>query len=127
MGLGKTLTILALITSTLDLAEARRAAVRTNDIMRESEPEVNSRATLIIAPVSTLGNWEEQILTHVYPGQLSYCVYHGKNRSVDSARLCNIDIVITTFSVVAQEWKSKRDPFHATNFYRAVLDEAHDI
>jgi SWI/SNF-related matrix-associated actin-dependent regulator of chromatin subfamily A3 len=63
----------------------------------------------------------------VYPGQLSYFVYHGKNRSWDSARLCNNDIVITTFSIVAQEWKSKHDPLHDINFYRVVLDEAHEI
>jgi SWI/SNF-related matrix-associated actin-dependent regulator of chromatin subfamily A3 len=29
--------------------------------------------------------------------------------------------------MVAQEWKSKRGPLHSVDFYRLVLDEAHDI
>jgi hypothetical protein len=53
MGLGKTLTILALITTTLELAEAHQAATRTNSLMYDSEPGVHSKATLIIAPVSS--------------------------------------------------------------------------
>jgi SWI/SNF-related matrix-associated actin-dependent regulator of chromatin subfamily A3 len=41
--------------------------------------------------------------------------------------LHNYDIIITTFSILAQEWKSKRDPLHGVDFYRLVLDEAHAI
>lgn len=61
------------------------------------------------------------------PGTLRYFIYHGKSRPTDPASLCNYDIVFTTFSIVSQEWKSERDPLHAIDFYRLVLDEAHEI
>ncbi|KAF8241749.1 hypothetical protein K440DRAFT_621815 [Wilcoxina mikolae CBS 423.85] len=125
MGLGKTLTILALITITMDLADAFQAGRNSRACGFILAPR--SKATLIVTPVSTLGNWEEQISSHVKPGELSYLVYHGRNRHINPAALNSYDIVITTPSIVAQEWASKHDPLHAIEFYRIVLDEAHDI
>lgn len=61
------------------------------------------------------------------PGELSYLVYHGRNRHIDPATLNTYDIIITTPSIITQEWNSKHDPLHAIEFYRIVLDEAHDI
>ncbi|KAF8244002.1 hypothetical protein K440DRAFT_29880 [Wilcoxina mikolae CBS 423.85] len=125
MGLGKTLTILSLITATLELADTHHSEME--DLLSAPEFKMRSRATLVVTPVSTLGNWEEQIATHVWPGRLRYFVYHGKNRPTDPASLCDYDVVFTTFSIVSQEWKSERDPLHAIDFYRLVLDEAHEI
>ncbi|KAI5858908.1 SNF2 family N-terminal domain-containing protein [Tricharina praecox] len=122
MGLGKTLSILSLITGTLE--EARR--------VRAQEPIGRicaSGTTLIVTPVSTLGNWEQQISTHVLPGRLSVLVYHGKNRAGNSnaATLSRYDIILTTPSVVSHEWSSAHHPLHELEFYRLVIDEAHDI
>ncbi|KAF8545103.1 SNF2 family N-terminal domain-containing protein [Trichophaea hybrida] len=125
MGLGKTLTILSLITATLELAGTHQSGME--DLLCAPDINMRSRATLIVTPVSTLGNWEEQIATHVWPGKLRYFIYHGKNRPTDPASLCDYDVVFTTFSIVSQEWKSERDPLHAIDFYRLVLDEAHEI
>jgi hypothetical protein len=51
MGLGKTLTILSLITATLELADAHQSG--TEDLLYTPGSRVRSRATLIVTPVSS--------------------------------------------------------------------------
>ncbi|KAI9824431.1 MAG: hypothetical protein M1832_001966 [Thelocarpon impressellum] len=137
MGLGKTLSILSLVLSTLDDATAWS---RKKPPAPKSADEVplmrNSKTTLLVSPLSTIANWEEQIKTHVREGTLSYYVYHGSNRCNDLARLARYDLVITTYSVVSSEFdrrskKMKRggavSPLEQTNWFRIVLDEGHMI
>ena len=50
-----------------------------------------------------MSNWEKQIEDHVVPGQLSYCVYYGKNRTMTPTELRKYDIVITTYQTVTQD------------------------
>src|SRR4051812_21921516 len=57
---------------------------------------LKSRGTLIICPLSTVANWEEQLASHVQEGTLSIYVYHGGARISDPSHLINYDIVITT-------------------------------
>ncbi|PKK58057.1 hypothetical protein RhiirC2_796933, partial [Rhizophagus irregularis] len=49
-----------------------------------------------------LENWVEQINTHVKKGSLSYYVFHGSNRNNDPEFLKNYDIIITTYTILAQ-------------------------
>jgi SWI/SNF-related matrix-associated actin-dependent regulator of chromatin subfamily A3 len=51
MGLGKTLTILSLITATLELAGAHHSG--TEDMLYTPGCKMRSRATLIVTPVSS--------------------------------------------------------------------------
>ena len=131
MGLGKTLSILSMIVGSL--YEAKHWG-------KESCPESdgdkalmrNSRTTLLICPLSTVANWEEQIATHIKPGSLKYYIYHGCNRISDIDDLARYDIVITTYSIVSSEFtgRGKRKDTNLlfqTNFFRIVLDEAHMI
>ena len=132
MGLGKTLSILALIVGSLN--EAHRFGM-------EAPPEAdddrvllrNSKTTLLVAPLSTLANWEDQIATHVAPGTLKYYLYHGANRVSDIDELAEYDMIITTYSIMSSDYirrgskKSDRNPLFQTNFFRIVLDEAHMI
>ncbi|KAI5784345.1 SNF2 family N-terminal domain-containing protein, partial [Pyronema domesticum] len=72
-------------------------------------------------------NWEEQISRHVLPDSLKYLVYHGSNRIRDWRYLFQYDIILTTYSVVTLEWKEEQDPLHSLDFFRVILDEAHNI
>lgn len=132
MGLGKTLTILSLIVGSLEVANEW---VETGHLPEMDGDRVlirNSKATLLVSPLSTLANWEDQIATHIKPGALKYYVYHGTNRITDINALAQYDLVITTYSIVASEFggRAKRkdiEPLLQTNFFRIVLDEAHMI
>ncbi|KAL7938108.1 SNF2 family N-terminal domain-containing protein, partial [Trichoderma chlorosporum] len=150
MGLGKTLSILSLIASTMNEAQEFKrltpeqpSAPETRQTRTEMDPiqaplgltpvSQNTKSTLIICPLSTITNWEEQIKQHVAPGQLSYHIYHGPNRIKELARLAQFDIVITTYGSVSNELSSRRKaktgsfPLEELGWFRIVLDEAHMI
>ena len=131
MGLGKTLSILSLIVGTLD--EAIRWGQQKCPELDMGRPLIrNSKTTLLVCPLSTIANWEEQISTHIKPNTLKYYVYHGQNRVSDIDELANYDVAITTYSIVSNEFagrsrKKNATPLVQTNFFRIVLDEAHMI
>ncbi|KAI0356200.1 hypothetical protein OH77DRAFT_1423798 [Trametes cingulata] len=122
MGLGKTLTMLALVLAT-----------------KSDTPIDHSNSTLIVVPLSVMSNWEKQIEDHVKPGALTYCVYYGKNRSLTPAELKRFDVVITTYQTVALEHdvgakgapatkKQKMDKaLFDVPWKRVILDEGHNI
>lgn len=132
MGLGKTLSILALIVGSLD--DARQFGKQSSPALDGEKQLVrNSKTTLLVAPLSTLANWEEQIAAHLKPKTLKYYVYHGSSRTSDIDELAKYDVVITTYSIVSSEFcgrgtkKTGSTPILQTNFFRIVLDEAHMI
>ncbi|ORY63115.1 SNF2 family N-terminal domain-containing protein [Pseudomassariella vexata] len=154
MGLGKTLSILSLVTSSLDAAvewsqsapvQPHTSSVRKNKPgPRGFEPPVaqsldltrltrNVRATLLVCPLSTITNWEEQIKAHIVPGTFKYYIYHGSNRIKDLRKLAEFDLVLTTYGSVATELsnrhrgKSGQYPLEELGWFRVVLDEAHMI
>ena len=132
MGLGKTLSILSLIVGSLEAAIEWEEIGLLPEMDRERALVRNSRTTLLVSPLSTLANWEDQIATHIRPGALKYYVYHGANRITDINVLARYDLIITTYSIVASEngGRAKRkdiEPLLQTNFFRVVLDEAHMI
>ncbi|KAL9615439.1 MAG: hypothetical protein Q9167_000117 [Letrouitia subvulpina] len=151
MGLGKSLSILSLIVHSLP--DAHQWADSEPLLPTNEEPPIlmNSRATLLVSPLSTVANWEEQIAIHVKPAAISYYVYHGSSRYAiqdkphkqnfltiftrcrDIRELAKYDLIITTYHIVASEVSGrgpKRNdiiPLLQTNFFRIVLDEAHSI
>ncbi|KZF23424.1 hypothetical protein L228DRAFT_209965 [Xylona heveae TC161] len=135
MGLGKTLSILALLLSTQDDSVAFSGESPPEPQAPEDVKLVrNSKTTLLVAPLSTVANWEEQIKMHVQPGALSYYIFHGSNRCSDIRELSKYDLVITTYHVVSSELDGRRKkrhdgarPLQQTNWFRIVLDEAHMI
>ena len=131
MGLGKTLSILALLVGSMDEAKAwgQQDAPETD---REKPLIRNAKTTLLVCPLSTVANWEDQIANHIEPKTLKYYIFHGGNRISDLDDLAQYDIVITTYSIVSSEFtgRGKRkdcNPLLQTNFFRIVLDEAHMI
>ena len=136
MGLGKTLSILSLIVSSLDesIDFAKNAPIERAAIGGVRDL-TNSKSTLLVAPLSTIANWEEQVAAHIEEGTLKTYIYHGNNRIQDVDLLAKYDLVITTYAVVASDLAGrkkrastdKESPLILTNFFRIVLDEAHAI
>ncbi|KAG6356883.1 hypothetical protein INS49_014758 [Diaporthe citri] len=120
MGLGKTLTAISLIAASKD----------SFDISVDGS--LLPHTTLIVTPLSLLQTWEEQILNHVHPGQLSYHKYYGASKG-DISSLKEYDVVLTTYDTVSNERSKKRTDTVAglglgsTEWLRVILDEAHVI
>lgn len=95
MGLGKTITTLALIAG--DPAGSK---------------------SLIVCPLSVLGTWLQQIREHTTLGEAS--LFHSHNRSVESS--ITLTTYQTLASDVGNAAKSR---LLATQWTRVVLDEAH--
>lgn len=145
MGLGKTLSILSLLVGSTEASSdwanqdhhgPPHTNGYTNGSSSQPSPEDKLRkvkSTLLVCPLSTIGNWEEQIKQHVQPGSIKYYIYHGGNRCKDVKKLADYDLVITTYGSVGSEF-SHRDkkgdgvyPLHSVKWFRVVLDEAHMI
>ncbi|TGJ88287.1 hypothetical protein E0Z10_g413 [Xylaria hypoxylon] len=154
MGLGKTLSILSLVATTLDVADdwSKREPIQPQAPQSKKKGESsrqfnvpappplqltplkrNGKATLLVCPLSTITNWEEQIKLHVKPGQLKYYIYHGSNRIKDANLLVDYDMVLTTYGSVASEVTARNRgkpgswPLEEIGWFRIVLDEAHMI
>ncbi|KAK0637215.1 SNF2 family N-terminal domain-containing protein [Bombardia bombarda] len=153
MGLGKTLSVLSLVTKTLveaedwskeEVQQPRQPEKKPSGSSRHFEmprPQSvgltplrqNGKGTLLICPLSTVTNWEEQMKQHIKPGTLSYHIYHGPNRIKDVPQLARFDLVITTYGSVSSELNSRAKkkrglhPLEEIAWFRIVLDEAHMI
>ncbi|KAI0893841.1 SNF2 family N-terminal domain-containing protein [Annulohypoxylon nitens] len=104
MGLGKTLQVISLIMSS----------------------GFKEGSTLIVAPLSVMSNWEQQIQHHVkdtfYPSVFRY----HKPGNYTSRDLEKHNIVITTYDKIRSD-RVKNGPLFEVNWRRIVLDEAHAI
>ncbi|KAG2129835.1 SNF2 family N-terminal domain-containing protein [Suillus bovinus] len=125
MGLGKTLSMLALILAT-----------------KKDVPTDHSKSTLIVAPLSVISNWEKQIEEHCVRGAISCCTYYGATRDMTPQQLSQHDVVITTYQTVTGESdisaatvgngpsKKKKKVEKAlfdVKWKRVILDEGHTI
>ncbi|KAI9355058.1 SNF2 family N-terminal domain-containing protein [Zopfochytrium polystomum] len=171
MGLGKTIeTISLIVTSRLrkDREERRNRSAAPPSELRESPllslemsrtktdediPQKGylcaSKGTLIVCPLSTVQNWEEQFAAHVTKDLLDVVVYHGPGRVQNPEALATYDIVITTYSLLSNEFSKDlksapsggrsqdadgeliplavTSPLQQIHWERIVLDEAHII
>jgi hypothetical protein len=133
MGLGKTLSILSLICDDASIAAStafseKKPPPKQNPTMLQ--PVYNSRATLLVCPLSTMTNWKEQIKEHFPEGvsTLKWCRYHGSERfKMKAAELADHDIVLTTYHIIAKDLLDRKRPLPYINWFRIVLDEAHTI
>ncbi len=134
MGLGKTLSILSLICDDTSMAAAQAFSEKKPPPVPQSspllQPVINSRATLLVCPLSTMTNWKEQIKEHFPVGKsaLRWTRYHGTERyDMKASDLANYDIVITTYHIIAKDLLDRKRPLPSINWFRIVLDEAHTI
>lgn len=117
--------------------DAKAQDVAHTKYARACRLKTRSRGTLIICPLSTVSNWEDQIREHwkgpvtVVGGSgscgdaavkgegaddmdgvravppLRVYVYHGNARRPDPVFLANHDVVITTFSTLSSEYSKQ--------------------
>jgi SNF2 family DNA or RNA helicase len=125
-GLGKTITILALIlrtqgqkadddTLTLDLKQKKRKmnvslrsfASRKREVRHDQL--VPSKTSLIVVPNTLVHHWRCQIDWHIRPGHLKVYIDDGTSPWIPAAEeLATYDIVITTFGRLSHQWQNGR-------------------
>ncbi|KAJ3255193.1 Eukaryotic initiation factor 4A-III [Boothiomyces macroporosus] len=136
MGLGKTIQIISIIlkgqpkqlTNVVNaraspavedpfgfLSKIEKIEPKKDELKVDNLATIPSRTTLIICPLSTIHNWEDQILTHTKEDSLSVLVYHGNSRINDPRKIASYDVVITTYNLIG------------LGIGKIVLDEAHII
>ena len=111
MGLGKSLSLLSLLA--LDWTYHQKDCAKVGP-------------TLLVVQPSLVRTWEQQIRTHLRPQSLRYWTYCGPKRSEGASAMHNHDIVITTYDLVAIEWRDLDKgpkPLFSINWHRIVLDE----
>ncbi|KAH8198118.1 hypothetical protein TruAng_007695 [Truncatella angustata] len=106
MGLGKTLQIISLIMS----------------------EGLGNGPTLIVAPVSVLSNWEQQIKFHVKEEQQPRILVYHSCKPMSASELRSHHVVITTYGMLSSEAKAKQSSrLFGVDWRRVVLDEGHTI
>jgi hypothetical protein len=105
MGLGKTIQLLALQT-------------------REHADDPQASPTLLICPMSVVGNWQHEAAT--FAPALRVYVHHGPERLRDNefaAMLTETELVITTYAIATRDG----DLLSGHSWRRVVLDEAQTV
>lgn len=123
MGLGKTLTMIALAATDLE---------RDGTEMDTSKDgQLNVSATLIVVPPPLIGTWEEQLSEHVVRGGMAWHRHHREARLSSANELHPFNIVLTTYHTVSAEWNSwngvRNSTLFSVRWKRIILDEAHLI
>lgn len=98
------------------------------------------RPNLVIGPTVALMQWKNEILKHTEPGSLNVLLFHGANRATTTKELEKYDVILTSYSVLESAYRKEtkgfkrkagivkeKSPLHALDFYRVILDEAHNI
>ncbi|THH10977.1 hypothetical protein EW145_g955 [Phellinidium pouzarii] len=97
-----------------------------------------SRATLIIAPASLLDQWANELRRSSRKGSVNVTIWHGQGRedlgTVIDSDIDAVDVVITSYGTLSSEHarleksNGKSDvPIFDIEWFRVVLDEAHNI
>jgi SNF2 family DNA or RNA helicase len=105
MGLGKTIALIALM-------------------LHEREERSISIPTLLICPMSIVGNWHRELQR--FAPSLSVLVHHGADRLSDDAFIAEAtkhDVVITTYALALRD----KEELSAIQWEHVVVDEAQNI
>ncbi|CAN7050800.1 helicase-like transcription factor CHR28 [Brassica rapa] len=121
-GLGKTISIIALILLQKLKSQSRRVKKRSR----------RSGGTLVVCPASVVKQWAKELDDKVSPqNKLSVLVYHGSRRINDPVELAKYDVVVTTYALVTNEVLQSQIRFSGAlgrvRWSRVVLDEAQTI
>lgn len=149
MGLGKTIQMMSLIHSHKSEA-AMAAAQPIGSVSRLPRlPAISDdvvpapKTTLVIAPMSLLAQWQSEAENASKDGTLKSIIYYGNDKIGDLQTMCceaNMaaapDVIITSYGVVLSEYtqiaskkvaRGSHTGLFSLNFFRIILDEAHNI
>ena len=107
MGLGKTIQVIALL-----CAE------------REDATDGAPGPTLIVCPMSVVGNWEREIAR--FAPHLRVLVHHGAGRTRAgrfTSAVAAADVVVTTYAITVRD----KESLATTDWERVVVDEAQHV
>ncbi|KAI9906649.1 hypothetical protein PsorP6_004638 [Peronosclerospora sorghi] len=124
-GLGKTITMLALIlrtkgqtTKNTQITSLGRGGYKSRPGLRSSRSRgrwvntddlVSSRTSLLVVPDPLVEHWKHQIETHVLRDALHVYIDPGIDHELPSnTDLARYDVVITSFTRLAREWRFHR-------------------
>jgi superfamily II DNA or RNA helicase len=79
------------------------------------------KPSLIVAPVSTLGNWQQEVQR--FAPDLSVLLLHGSRRREAFPLIATVDVVITGYSLLQLD----SEVLLAQDYYLIILDEAQTI
>ncbi|KAK1310831.1 hypothetical protein QJS10_CPA08g00521 [Acorus calamus] len=157
MGLGKTIMTIALLLShpgkggsVCPLSESSNGSNEDCSISDQPSPDLKritsisgfdklmkskklliGGGSLIVCPMTLLGQWKAEIETHIQSGSLSVYVHYGQSRPKDAKLFAQNDVVITTYGVLASEYSAENTEesggLYSVHWFRIVLDEAHTI
>ncbi|KAF2233475.1 hypothetical protein EV356DRAFT_503549 [Viridothelium virens] len=128
MGLGKTLSMIALVASDLSLDQSSISVPSTP--MSGDTSTIRLRCTLIVVPPNLLHTWNIQLGRHIRPKMVRYRKHHGKDRIKHRSELVGLDVLITTYQTIAAEFQRRHTSasvLFTVNWHRIILDEAHFI
>uniref|UniRef100_A0ABL7D3P8 Helicase ATP-binding domain-containing protein n=1 Tax=Puccinia triticina (isolate 1-1 / race 1 (BBBD)) TaxID=630390 RepID=A0ABL7D3P8_PUCT1 len=126
MGLGKTLTTLELVLATRDLAKTFQTSL-------SNDQHIHSAATLIICPLATLSNCENEIRIHFKERAIPYMIFHGRDRgNITQKDLLSSLVVLKTYKMVGTSGNrlhTNQITIESLELFwlRIALDEAHMI
>ncbi|KAK6512199.1 DNA helicase rad5 [Arthrobotrys musiformis] len=149
MGLGKTIEMLSLIHSNRNEPEA----VSGTDSKPFNLPRLPKNSdviepapytTLVVAPMSLLSQWASEAEAASKPGTLKTIIYYGADKSLDLRAQCSAanahnapNVIITSYGVVLSEFTQISNTasgsrvasggLFSVQFFRIILDEAHNI
>ncbi|CEP09742.1 hypothetical protein [Parasitella parasitica] len=133
MGLGKTIEMLSLIHTN------RYQPDKTQNPTLFGKKSQKSPTTLIVCPVSLLAQWRDEILRGSKPGTITVEVFYGDVKTNTSLYKLSLwdsgapDVLITTYGTILAEWnkiqekKEYESVLFGVEYWRVVLDEAHQI
>ena len=103
MGLGKTIMLLALILKDKELGDMKDHDEENDEVMfddtdnddKKPPARKESNATLVVAPLSLILQWEEELVTKT---NLKHLVYYGDSAKggIHSKSFKGVDVVVTT-------------------------------
>jgi SNF2 family DNA or RNA helicase len=119
MGLGKTISLISLL-----LHERETVASSTNDPVKADEAQTGLEPTLIVCPMSVVGNWSKELAR--FAPELRVMVHHGADRKSGGdfeETVRDHNVVLTTYSLLQRD----ESLLAAIKWRRVVLDEAQNV
>lgn len=95
-------------------------------VVAKSSSVLGAKTTLIVCPPAVFSSWITQLEEHTQHGSFKVYMYYGE-RTKEAEELKKHDIVLTTYSVLANEDSWEDSPVKKIEWWRVILDEAHVI